>query len=269
LTLHLVLVEPLGERNVGSVARLCANFAVDQLRLVAPRCDPFSAEARQMAVHGVSQLERAVIFPDLASALADCRRVVAATGRLEGAPLPLRPPSEALAWLLAPELAPPGADAEPDGAAAAALVFGREDRGLSNTELLAAGCLLHIPADGAYPSLNLSHAVAVALHHLWTLRQAPARERPQPPIPAGLAHDLTPLAPLAPRGAMEAALTDAEALLLEVGFLHPHTARARMAKLRALLQRAQLTDNDVALLRGMVCQLRWASRRDVRAGEDH
>ena len=42
-----------------------------------------------------------------------------------------------------------------------------------------------------------------------------------------------------------------------------------MAKLRALLQRAQLTDNDVALLRGMVCQLRWASRRGVQAGEDH
>ena len=77
------------------------------------------------------------------------------------------------------------------------------------------------------------------------------------------------LEPLAPRGSIEAALTDAEALLLEVGFLHPHTARARMAKLRALLQRAQLTDNDVALLRGMVCQLRWASRRGVRAGEDH
>jgi tRNA/rRNA methyltransferase len=42
-----------------------------------------------------------------------------------------------------------------------------------------------------------------------------------------------------------------------------------MAKLRALLQRAQLTENDVALLRGMVCQLRWASRRGVRQGEDH
>ena len=261
-----MLVEPLGARNVGSVARLCANFAVDQLRLVAPRCDPFGAEARQMAVHGVSHLERAVIFPELAAALADCRRVVAATGRLEGPPLPLRPPEEALAWLLAAE-APAGAGGGPEagGAGGAALVFGREDRGLSNTELLAAGCLLHIPAAATYPSLNLSHAVAVALHHLWTLRQAPGREdgpARNPPLTGALE-------PLAPRGSIEAALTDAEALLLEVGFLHPHTARARMAKLRALLQRAQLTDNDVALLRGMVCQLRWASRRGVRAGEDH
>jgi len=258
-----VLVEPLGARNVGSVARLCANFAVDQLRLVAPRCDPFGAEARQMAVHGVSHLERAVIFPDLAAALADCRRVVAATGRLEGPPLPLRPPEEALAWLLAAE-APAGAGVGPE-AGGAALVFGREDRGLSNTELLAAGCLLHIPAAATYPSLNLSHAVAVALQHLWTLRQSPGRADGQVRIPPVTGAP----EPLAPRGAIEAALTDAEALLLEVGFLHPHTARARMAKVRALLQRAQLTDNDVALLRGMVCQLRWASRRGVRAGEDH
>ncbi|MFN9621314.1 MAG: RNA methyltransferase [Cyanobacteriota bacterium] len=260
MILHLVLVEPQGARNVGSVARLCANFGVDQLRLVAPRCDPLSAEARQMAVHGVHHLERAPIFPDLAAALADCRRVVAATGRLEGPPLPLRPPAEALAWLLGPEPGRAGGGMEGEKGA---LVFGREDRGLSNTELLGAGCLLHIPAADAYPSLNLSHAVAVALHHLWTLSQAVASEGGPAPSAAERA------APLAPQGAIEAALTDGEALLLEVGFLQAHTARARMAKLRALLQRAQLSENDVALLRGMVCQLRWASRRGVRDGEDH
>jgi tRNA/rRNA methyltransferase len=263
LSLHLVLVEPRGARNVGSVARLCANFDVDSLRLVAPRCDPLSAEARQMAVHGVHHLERAEVHEDLASALADCQRVVAATGRLEAPPLPLRPPAEALAWLLAPESAPPPEPVcTPEPLAASrALVFGREDRGLSNGELLMAGCLLHIPAAAVYPSLNLSHAVAVALHHLWTLRQGPAGASP-PPLPA-------PSAPLAERGAVEATLRDAEALLLEVGFLLPHTARARMAKVKALLQRAQLTENDVALLRGMVCQLRWASRRGVREEEGH
>jgi tRNA/rRNA methyltransferase len=228
--------------------------------LVAPRCDPLSAEALQMAVHGARHLEGAAIFPDLAAAVADCRRVVAATGRLEGAPLPLWPPAEAMAWLLAAE-SPPPAPEEP-GAVAAALVFGREDRGLSNGELLEAGCLLHIPAAAVYPSLNLSHAVAVALHHLWLLREGRGAGGGGSPVAGGGG-------PIAPRGAIDATLADAEALLLEVGFLHPHTARARMAKLRALLQRAQPTDNDVALLRGMVCQLRWASRRDVPAREGH
>jgi tRNA/rRNA methyltransferase len=56
-------------------------------------------------------------------------------------------------------------------------------------------------------------------------------------------------------------LQDAEELLLAVGFLYPHTAHARMAKLRGLLQRAQIRDAEVALVRGMVRQLRWAAQR--------
>jgi tRNA/rRNA methyltransferase len=249
LTLCLVLVEPAGPLNVGSVARLCANFGIGELRLVAPRCDPLATEARRMAVHGLSLLEAAPIFPQLSDALADCTRVVATTGRGEGEPLPLAPPADALGWLL-------GGD---DGAAAA-LVFGREDRGLSNEELLQAGRLLRIATGPAYASLNLSHAVAVVLHELHQQRL------PSPPG-QGAQQTAGPGWPEpAPREQLEAALGDAEALLLEVGFLYPHTTRARMAKLRALLQRAQCSSEEVALLRGMVCQFRWASRRPAPPG---
>jgi tRNA/rRNA methyltransferase len=240
MTLHLVLVEPAGPLNVGSVARLCANYALAGLRLVAPRCDPLGEEALRMAVHGRQVLQAARTYPTLAAALADCRRVVATSGRGEGEPLPLDPPKRALAWLRAAPAAEPSA-----------LVFGREDRGLGNDELRQAGRLLHIPTGGRYGSLNLSHAVAVVLHEWQSLQEGPnaaSTTGALPPEPA-------------PRAAVEATLADAEALLLEVGFLHPHTARARMAKLRTLLQRAQPGSNEVALLRGMVAQLRWASRR--------
>lgn len=254
MSLHLVLVEPAGPLNVGSVARLCANFGLAELRLVAPRCDPLDAEARRMAVHGLPLLEKARRFASLADALADCRRVVACTGRLEGPPLPLEEPSACLPWLLGGRgLASPG----PDGPAAA-LVFGREDRGLSNDELLQAGRLLTLSTDPAYTSLNLSHAVALVLHELHGLRRRPAAPAPLPAgVPPAGESEEDPCA----RGELEAALADAQALLLEVGYLHPHTARARMAKLRALLQRARIRTPEVALLRGMVCQLRWASRR--------
>jgi tRNA/rRNA methyltransferase len=241
MTLHLVLVEPAGPLNVGSVARLCANYGLTGLRLVAPRCDPLGEEARRMAVHGLAVLETARTYPTLAAALADCRRVVATSGRGEGEPLPLDPPERALAWLrAAPTIEP------------AALVFGREDRGLANDELRQAGRLLHIPTSSSYGSLNLSHAVAVVLHEWQRLQQDSSISAlgARPPEPA-------------PRAALEATLADAEALLLEVGFLHSHTARARMAKLRTLLQRAQPGSNEVALLRGMVAQLRWASRRGL------
>lgn len=234
-SLVLVLVEPAGPLNVGSVARVCANFGVGQLRLVAPRCDHLGEEARRMAVHAGDLLERATLHPDLAGAIADCHRVVATSGRQDPEPLPVEGPEQALGWLLEARPATPSA-----------LVFGREDRGLTNDELLQAGRVVRLASDPAYPSLNLSHAVAITLHEL---RGSPGRIRQGgPPEPVA-------------RGELEAALADAEALLLEVGFLLPHTAHARMAKLRALLQRAGIVADEVALLRGMVRQLRWASGR--------
>jgi tRNA/rRNA methyltransferase len=248
----LVLVEPAGPLNVGSVARLCRSYGIEDLRLVAPRCDPLGEEARRMAVKGGPLLQRATLFPTLAAALADCGRVVAASGRPEGEPLPLEEPEDALGWLLAG-----------DGALPSALVFGREDRGLSNDELLQAGRLLQIPTPTPHGSLNLSHAVAVVLHDLHRLGRR-GTAQPQPPAPPAAAGE----APC-PRGVLEAMLDDARELLLEVGFLLPHTAAARMAKLRALLQRGQVSGPEVALLRGMVCQLRWASRRPFPSSQDH
>ncbi|MFM7455215.1 MAG: RNA methyltransferase [Vulcanococcus sp.] len=235
MSLAVVLVEPAGPLNVGSVARLCANFQVGELRLVAPRCDHLGAEARLMAVHAEAVLERARSFPTLAAAVADCARVVATSGRVEPEGVPLSGPEEALGWLQPALL---------DPASQGALVFGREDRGLTNQELLQAGRVLRLNSAEAYASLNLSHAVAICLHGL---------QRPLP-APADTAEPC-------PRGELEAALADAEELLLEVGFLHPHTAEARLGKVRALLQRAQVRSPEVALLRGMVRQLRWATQR--------
>jgi len=239
--LAVVLVEPAGPLNVGSVARLCANYSsaelAIELRLVAPRCDHRSAEAERMAVHGSPVLQQARLFADLAAALSDCAAVVATSGRGEGDPLPPLGLEAAMAWMLTRACTPE---------APLALVFGREDRGLSGAELLQAGQVVQLATGPAYRSLNLSHAVAVVLHGLHQAVGGATVPPPQAP-------------PLAPRGAIEAMLADAEALLLAVGFLHPHTAAARMAKLRALLQRSGLAPEEVALLRGMVRQCRWAA----------
>ena len=252
MSLAVVLVEPAGPLNVGSVARLCANFAIEQLRLVAPRCDHRGPEARQMAVHGEALLEQATLYPDLAAAIADCQRVVATSGRIETESLPLSEPGPALSWLCQSNSGRGSSDN-----AMAALVFGREDRGLSNAELLQAGRVVRLATSEAYASLNLSHAVAICLHELQACRTQPLPPATNP-SPATLSDG-----DLCNRGALEAALADAEALLLEVGFLYPHTAAARMAKLRALLQRAQVREPEVALLRGMVRQLRWAAQRET------
>ncbi|MEB3360856.1 MAG: TrmH family RNA methyltransferase [Synechococcaceae cyanobacterium] len=260
MDLQLVLVEPAGPLNVGSVARLCANFGVAGLRLVAPRCDPHDPDALRMAMAGRPLLRQALRYPHLAAALADRSRVVACSGRGEGEPLPPLPPPQALTWLL-------------EGHGAAALVFGREDRGLSVDELLLADRILTIPTPPGFASLNLSHAVAIVLHSLHSLENAgepgsaasgsQSSAGVQPTAAAAMlgrsAAGVADRDPC-PRGELDSALADAENLLLEVGFLLPHTARARMRKLRSLLQRAQPSSAEVALLRGMVGQLRWASR---------
>ncbi len=259
--LAVVLVEPAGALNVGGVARLCANFAVAELRLVAPRCSHLGEEARRMAVHGVAVLETARLFPSLKAALADCRRVVATSGRGCGEPLPVRGLDDALGWLGQP--APPtggGAEAHPP-APLRALVFGREDRGLSNDELLQAGRLLGIETGDAYGSLNLAQAAAVVLHHWHRLQSGTQRPAATTTLGAAMGGGTAGGPEPCPRGALEAMLGAGEQLLLEVGFLYPHTAAARMAKLRALLQRAQVSSEEVALMRGMVRQLRWAQAR--------
>ena len=249
----VVLVEPAGPRNVGGVARAIANFGGDplelQLRLVAPRCDHRGEDARQMAVHAAPLLEQAAVFGSLAEALADCGRIVATSGRGEGEPMAPQEPDRALGWLL-------GAPSPGDGTA---VVFGREDRGLSRDELLMAGRLLTIDTGPAYGSLNLAQAAAVVLHRLRV--QATTNATDHATLPSGVGSEP------ARRQGLEDLLSDAQALLLEVGFLHPHTAHARMAKVRGLLQRGQIDDGEVALLRGMVRQLRWASRRLPPEGE--
>ncbi|NBQ37007.1 MAG: RNA methyltransferase [Synechococcus sp.] len=187
---------------------------------------------------GLEQLLACELYPSLEDAVADCRRVVACSGRVEAKEREHLLPQPALQWLLEPKPGPNHV----------ALVFGREDHGLHSSELNLAGKLLRIPTSEAYGSLNLSHAVAICLAEHQRLAH----------VPMDSASDSSP--PLPAHAALEAAMQDAEELLLEVGFLYPHTAAARMAKLRQLMLRSEPSEAEVALLRGMVRQLRWASR---------
>ncbi len=237
----IVLVEPAGALNVGSVARLCANFGVQELRLVTPQCDHLGEDALRMAVHGRDVLNQATVHPSLLSALEGCRRAVATCGRIDHGEIPLQTPDQALSWLIG------SGDQASVESQPIAVVFGREDRGLSNSELRLCQRVLNLHSDAAYPSLNLSHAVAVVLHEMNRLQHGDLIRPNGDPDPA-------------PAAELSDCLSDAESLLLEVGYLLPHTASARMAKVNDLLQRATTRREEVALLRGMVRQLRWAVR---------
>jgi len=232
--IKIVLVEPSGPINVGSVARLCANFDVHELRLVSPKCDYLDQDAKKMAVKGGKILEKAIIYEDLNSALSDCSRVIATCGRKEHGDIPLSSNKEALCWAFKSERAE-----------TIALVFGREDRGLSNEELLKANKVISLNTDKSYPSLNLSHAVAIVLHQFNQLNELDlSKGNKSKSYPANLIK-------------LEDCINDAGSLLLDIGFLMKHTYKAKMSKIKQLLLRSEIKDEEVALIRGIISQTRW------------
>ena len=154
--LKVVLVEPKGPLNVGSIARLCANFNVNELRIVSPKCDICSLEAKKMALKGKRYLEKCIIYKNINEALFDCDLVLASSGRIDkNKNLSLDSPKEISKWISSFKKVNN-----------LAILFGREDRGLTNTELLSAHKIINIPTSKEYPSLNLSHAVSIILYEL-------------------------------------------------------------------------------------------------------
>jgi len=234
-TLKVVLVEPAGNINVGSVARLCENFGVNELRLVSPRCDYLAKEAKYMAVRGIKILEEAKVFNDLNSALSDCSRIIATCGRKEHGEIPLNSNQDALKWAIASEREE-----------SIALVFGREDHGLSNEELLKANKVISLNTSEIYPSLNLSHAVAIVLHQFNQFNELDSRKTKRlTSHPANLIK-------------LEDCMNDLGSFLTDIGFLMKHTYKAKMTKIKQLLIRGEIKDEEVALIRGIISQARWA-----------
>lgn len=196
-----------------------------------------------MAVHAGDLLATAQIVPDIPTALIGCTRVIATTGRDDNVPSPLETPRQALPWLVTSN--------EPT-----ALIFGREDNGLTNVELNYASRCIKIPVAGEYSSLNLAQAVGVCAYELQMCASSINdldRANPQILIPQ---QDKIATVDL-----VEGYYQQLETLLLEIGYLFPHTTARRMEKIRRIYNRSQLSPNEVALLRGILSQVRWAIDR--------
>ncbi len=222
------------------------NMGLTQLVIVNPRCEVLGEEATRMAVHAIDLLQSARIVADLPTALAGCTRVIATTARDRAIPTQLETPRQALPWLVE--------TSEPT-----AIIFGREDSGLTNAELNYAQRYIRIPVGSAYSSLNLAQAVGVCAYELQMCVSGAAELVQAAPPP--------PQLDLAPVELVEGYYQQLETLLLEIGYLLPHTAAHRMEKIRRIYNRSQLSPNDVALLRGMLRQIRWAVETAARCSD--
>ncbi len=238
---RIVLVEPAGPINVGSIARVMKNFGLNHLVLVNPQCDLLSIEAKHMAVHAQDVLECAVKVATLPEALHGCTRAIATTARVRDWETPLEQPRSALPWLLEEPTQP------------AALIFGREDRGLSNEELNYAQRFVRIPTSPSYTSLNLATAVAICCYELAESLQIHLTDDAKRDVPMSMSGSDPASLDL-----VEAYYQQLESLLLLIGYLYPHTAASRMEKFRQIYNRAQLQTKEVAMLRGVLRQVEWA-----------
>lgn len=227
----IVLVEPQGPRNIGSVCRAMLNFGFVDLRLVNPQTDHLLHEARQMAVKATTVLEEAKVFASLEEALADCTLSVGTTRRFGRYREGLLHPDEAAKMLL-PETVTDRV----------AMVFGREDKGLFNAELDLCQRFVTIPTNDKLPSMNLAQAVAVCLYEISKAKGEIA----------GAEHGRKQLAS---NDDLERMFQHMRGSLTQVGFLDPQNPDHILRAFRRILGRSGLNDREVRILRGLFSQI--------------
>ena len=228
----IVLVGVKYPGNLGSVGRAMNNMGLSQLRLVAPECE-INAESHRMARSGAKILERAKKYRTLQSALKDIRLVVGTSAKTGGKRAYSQSPR-----MIAPRILAQAAEQK------AGILFGPEDTGLIDNDLMRCQMLIRIPTHSQGRSLNLAQAVMVVCYELFLSRKSQGR---------------VPALRLAPSTQVEAMYEQLERALLDIGFLHPQNARHMMFALRRLLGRAGLEAEDVGILRGIARQIAWSA----------
>jgi TrmH family RNA methyltransferase len=239
----VVLHEPQDLVNIAHVVRGMKNFGVRDLRLVSPR------EYEAYRVEGIAHqtqdvLARVRTFDSLEEALADCVHIVGFTARGRTAKRNLQRPRDAAAEVLA--LA--------DGAPVA-LLFGREDKGLSNDALDRCHRVVTIPSDPSYASLNLGHAVIIMLYELALARGAEERPFKAPRRPSEPAE----------AAELERLFVDVARALHAIDFFKTRNADGVMRTMREIAHRAPLDAREVKLLRAMAIEVTKYGERLARS----
>jgi tRNA/rRNA methyltransferase len=242
----VILVEPQIGENIGAAARAMANFGLSRLRLVKPRQAWPNDKAHIMAAGADRILDGAVLYDDLPSAIADCTFVLATTARSHDQAKPVIGPAGAAA-----EIAPRVTAGE-----TVAILFGRERNGLENDEVALADCIVTLPVNPAFASLNLAQAVIIVAYEWFKLQSSGALpfSTPQKSPPAG-------------KQQLLAFFTALERELEKVEFFRPPDKRETMQiNLRNIFTRMAPSQQDVQTLHGVVMSIAEGRKGPARGG---
>ena len=243
----IILSEPQLGENIGACARAMANFGLSDLRLVNPRDGWPNEKAEAMAAGAAGLITAARVFDSVANAIGKLQLVYAATARDRTMAKPVLTPVEAARRLR--EAAAKGVQT--------GLLFGNERAGLANDDVALADGIVTIPTDDAgFASLNLGQAVLLLGYEWFKAGDGTPPER----IDHG---GQLP----APREELILLFEHLEEELEKGGFLFPPGNRPGMIRnLRSILHRAQLTDQEVRTLRGVIVALTRGKKRRSPSG---
>ena len=248
----VILDRPQLAENIGAVARVMANFGLERLRIVNPR-DGWPQERAWPSASGADWvLDQLAVFPTVAEAVADLQVVLATTGRPRGLRMPVITPREAATQLYA----------QTGQGLACGLLFGGERTGLETDELVLCQGIVTIPVDMRHRSLNLAQAVSINAYE-WRVA-----------VDGGPPEIFGEADPPAPAAEVEGMFGHLETALDEGGFFHPPEKKPPMVRaIRAMLNRAGLSAQEVRMLRGMIVALsrgrgRVLERREAQAADD-
>jgi len=244
MSLRIVLVEPQHPGNIGAVARAMKNMGLRELHLVRPALFPHpDATARASGADDV--LANACVHERFDQAIADCGFIVGTSARQRHLPWALHEPRDCSAQIVL---------ASRSGSVA--VVFGAERTGLTNVELERCNLLLTIPTASEYSSLNLAMAVQVVVYELWLASRPGAPPQPERDVPLASAEEMTRL------------YAHLEQVMNEIDFKDRTGGGHLMMRIRRLFNRAQLDQNEMNILRGILTAVQSRRRPAGNKSED-
>lgn len=219
--IEIVLVEPQTPGNLGAAARAMKNFGLSRMKLVNP-CDHLYKDARMMAVKSEEILENALIYPSLFDALQDVHFTVATTVRIRETHFPTFTPEESAQKII--QIAQNKS---------VALVFGREDNGLTTEEIHQCNIISTIPTHSGQLSVNLAQSVMVFAYEIF---KQSLTTNPNFYWDYAEPHEV------------ELFYKRVQRLLEHIGFQPKHTMEDFMVTVKRVFGRTPLEERDVRLL---------------------
>ena len=226
----IILTRPRIPENIGAAARAACNMGIGGLSVVAPE-DPDQEKMLKMATHKAAHLIRGMkVYSDLKDALANFSYIAGTSARTGRGRRSILSPREAAPLLVQ--------KAEQNKIA---LVFGSEDKGLTNAEISLCHQLVKIPTAG-FSSLNLAQAVMIVCYEVFLANFKPQ----QKDIPR-----------LANSQELELMYKKVKETLIKISFIHPSNPDHWMMNIRRFCSRIGLSTNEVNLLMGVCRQIEW------------